>query len=80
MFLVSGTILFFSCATPKIMYDFDNKANFSAYKTFNFYPDLQLYMNQLDSSRVIQQVENAMLLKGFKRSSYPDVFVNVGSQ
>ena len=80
MFLASGTILFFSCSTPKIMYDFDNEVNFNSYKTFDFYPDLQLYMNQLDSSRVIQQVENAMLLKGFKRSSYPDVFVNIVSE
>jgi len=80
MFFASGIILFFSCATPKIMYDFDNEANFSSYKTFAFYPNLQLYMNQLDSRRVIQQVENAMLLKGFKRSSSPDVFVNVVSE
>ena len=80
IFLVSGTILFFSCATPKIIYDFDNEVNFSSYKTFDFYPELQLYMNQLDSSRVIQQVENAMLLKGLKRSSNPDVFVNIVSE
>jgi len=80
MFLVCGTILFVSCATPKIMYDYDKVANFSSYKTFDFYPELQLYMNQLDSSRVIQHVENVMLLKGFKRSSYPDVYVNVESE
>ena len=80
MLLASGTILFFSCATPKLLYDFDNEANFNSYKTFDFYPELQLYMNQLDSSRVIQQVENALLLKGFKRSSYPDVFVNIVSE
>lgn len=80
MFLASGTTLFFSCTTQKLLYDFDNEVNFNSYKTFDFYPELQLYMNQLDSSRVIQQVENAMLLKGFKRSSYPDAFVNVVSE
>jgi len=79
-FLVVSMLFIFSCSTPKIMYDYDRAAKFSSYKTFDFYPDLQLYMNQLDSSRVIQQVENAMLLKGFKRSSYPDVFVNVVSE
>ena len=62
------------------MYDYEVTAKFSAYKTFDFYPEIQLYMNQLDSSRVIQQVENAMLLKGFVKSSSPDIYVNVVSE
>ena len=79
-FLVVSIMFFFSCATPKIMYDYEVTAKFSAYKTFDFYPEIQLYMNQLDSSRVIQQVENAMLLKGFVKSSSPDIYVNVVSE
>lgn len=79
-FLVVSIIFFFSCATPKIMYDYEKAAKFSSYKTFDFYPEIQLYMNQLDSSRVIQQVENAMLLKGFVKSSSPDIYVNVVSE
>jgi len=62
------------------MYDYDRAAKFSSYKTFDFYPEIQLYMNQLDSSRVIEQVENAMLLKGFIKSSAPDVYVNIVSE
>ena len=79
-FLVVSIMFFFSCATPKIMYDYEKAAKFSSYKSFDFYPEIQLYMNQLDSSRVIQQVENAMLLKGFVKSSSPDIYVNVVSE
>ena len=79
-FLVVSIMFFFSCATPKIMYDYEKAAKFGSYKTFDFYPEIQLYMNQLDSSRVIQQVENAMLLKGFVKSSSPDIYVNIISE
>ena len=79
-FLVVSMLFLFSCSTPKIMYDYDKTAKFSSYKTFDFYPEIQLYMNQLDSSRVIEQVENIMLLKGFIKSSAPDVYVNIVSE
>ena len=79
-FLMVGMIFIFSCSAPKIMYDYDRAAKFSTYKTFDFYPEIQLYMNQLDSSRVIEQVENVMLLKGFIKSTTPDVYVNIVSE
>ena len=79
-FLVVSMMFIFSCSAPKIMYDYDRTAKFSSYKTFDFYPEIQLYMNQLDSSRVIEQVENTMLSKGFIKSSAPDVYVNIVSE
>ena len=69
--------LFFSCATPKVVYDYDKEANFDSYKTFDFYPDIQLNMNQLDSTRVLRNIENALVSKGFQKSSNSDIFVNV---
>lgn len=77
-FLVVCTI--FSCSAPKIIYDYDKEVKFNSFKTFDFYPEIQLYMNQLDSSRVIQHVENTMLLKGFIKSSTPDVYINIVSE
>jgi len=73
-------ITFFSCGAPKVVYDYDKAANFNSYKTFDFYPYLQLDMNQLDSTRVLQQLESALLLKGFKQSSDPDFYVNIVSE
>ena len=80
IFLVTSLLLAFSCATPKVVYDYDKEVNFSTYKTFDFYPNLQLNMNQLDSSRVIQHIESALLAKGIKKSSAPDLFVNIISE
>jgi len=80
LFLIMALLLIFSCAVPKVVYDYDKEANFSTYKTFDFYPDLQLNMNQLDSTRVVQQIESALLAKGFKKSSAPDIFINIISE
>ena len=75
--IIASLFLLFSCATPKVVYDYDKEANFDSYKTFNFYPDIQLNMNQLDSTRVLRNIENALVSKGFQKSSNPDIFVNV---
>jgi hypothetical protein len=80
LLLVITSLILFSCATPKVVYDYDKKANFNSYKTFDFYPDIQLALSELDSARVLQQVESALILKGFKKSSTPDIFINIVSE
>lgn len=79
-FAVLTLVILFSCGAPKVVYDYDKTANFNSYKTFDYYPYLQLNMNQLDSTRVLNQVENTLLSKGFKKSSTPDVFINIVSE
>ena len=68
-FLVVGMIFISSCSAPKIMYDYDRAAKFSTYKTFDFYPEIQLYMNQLDStryqSRTLSCGERSMLYSAY---------------
>ncbi len=78
--LAISLVLIFSCATPKVVYDYDKEIDFSLYKTFDFYPNIQLDMNQLDSTRVLQQVESALALRGIKKSSNPDMYVNIQSE
>lgn len=78
--LIISLFLTFSCATPKIVYDYDKDAKFDLYNSFAIYPDLQLNMNQLDRDRVLKQLESALLVKGFKKSNDPDVYVNIWSE
>lgn len=80
LILVVNLFLIFSCSAPKIVYDYDKDAKFDLYKTFAIYPDVQLNMNQLDRDRVLKHLESAMLVKGFKKSNDPDVYVNIGSE
>ena len=80
VFLITSALLFFSCVTPRIVYDYDKETDFSKYTSFDFYPELQLYMSHFDSTRVVEQFEKAFLIKGIKRESSPEIFVNILSE
>ncbi len=70
-------LLFTSCSSTKITYD--KSVDFSQYKTFAF------YKKGLDALRipakkkkfVIKTISEALLQKGFTKSSHPDFIVNV---
>jgi len=80
LFCIASMLFVFSCSTPKILYDYDREVNFDSYKTFDFYPDMFLNLNQIDSSRIIKHVENIMISKEFLKSSTPNVYVNITSE
>ncbi|RNL95077.1 DUF4136 domain-containing protein [Sinomicrobium pectinilyticum] len=68
-------LLFGACATAKI--DYDRNADFSAYKTFDFYPDMNSGLNQLDEKRIMARTEAFLKGKGMVRSNTPDMYVNI---
>ena len=78
--IIISTLFFIACATPRMVYDYDKEADFTKYTSFDFYPDLQLYMSPFDSTRVIEQFEQAILIKDIKKASNPDLFVNIVSE
>ena len=80
VFLITSALLLFSCGAPRIVYDYDKETDFSKYTSFDFYPELQLYMSHFDSTRVVEQFEKAFLIKGIKRASSPEIFVNILSE
>jgi len=72
-------LLLESCVSAKYTYDFDKDAPFTTYKTYNLYPDLQVNLSELDSTRLIIQLENSLQKKGFIKSDNPQFYVNVQS-
>ena len=70
-------IFFLGCATPKIVYDYDNQADFNQYKTFQFYDDVLLNINEIEANRILTQLEKSMIEKGFGLSDDPAIFVDV---
>jgi len=80
VFIIVSALFFFSCSAPRMVYDYDKEVDFSKYRTFDFYPELQLYMSPFDSIRVVEQFEKAFLIKGIKRASNPEIFVNILSE
>lgn len=68
-----------SCSSIKVTYDFDNSADFTKYKTYEFTDEAKNYpIQELDRQRVLSAIDNEMTAKGFtKSSSSPDVLLDL---
>jgi hypothetical protein len=73
------SILFASCAPIYVNYDFERGTDFTTYKTYNYYSDLETGLNELDTKRLLKVMDAQMQAKGLRRSETPDFYVNVVS-
>ncbi|MDP5045408.1 MAG: DUF4136 domain-containing protein [Leeuwenhoekiella sp.] len=77
-FLVLAVSFFIiSCGSTQVNYDYDEQINFAEYKTYNFLPDMQTGLSQLDANRLIDAIDIVMQQKGFVKSETPDLLINI---
>ena len=65
-----------SCGTTNVIHDYDAQQDFSLYKTYNFFPEIQTGLNQLDDKRLLRVADSIFQVRGFVKSDTPDVYVN----
>ncbi|GAA4275148.1 DUF4136 domain-containing protein [Aquimarina gracilis] len=63
-----------------MIHDYDEKQDFSIYKTFNFYPEMNSGLSELDQKRLLLVTESFMQTEGFARSETPGIYINFTSQ
>jgi len=68
-----------SCATVKVVSDYDTKVNFNEYKTFAFYKKGidKAAVSDLDKKRIMRAIEAELITKGFTKSDNPDMLVSI---
>jgi len=74
------SILIFSCAPIYVTHDFEKGTDFSKYKTYNYYQDIQTGLSALDNKRLFNVLDNQLQSQGLSRSEVPDFYVNIFSQ
>ncbi|RIA10539.1 uncharacterized protein DUF4136 [Flavobacteriaceae bacterium MAR_2010_72] len=72
-------LLFVSCAPVRVNYDYERGVDFSKYKTYNYYQDLNTGLSELDTNRLLDVLDAGLQAKGFTLSETPDFFVNIVS-
>jgi hypothetical protein len=81
--IIAVTLLVTSCSSAlKVYSEYDKKADFSQYKTFNFYEikEEHLKMKEVNRRRLAMAIELELGRKGIKRSTdNPDLLVNLYS-
>ena len=70
-------LLFVSCNTVKVNYDYDKDADFSNYNTYNYYSDMETGLSELDNKRLFKALDIALQSKGLVFSEEPDFFINI---
>lgn len=66
-----------SCSAVKVNYDYDKGTDFSAYTTYNYYPELETGLSDLDTKRLIRAIDSTMRGKGILLSEEPEFYVAI---
>lgn len=69
----------FSCSSVRVQYDYERDTDFTSYSTYNYYPDLQSGLSELDEGRLIRALDSVMQAKGYLLSEEADFFINIFS-
>ncbi|MEO1031583.1 MAG: DUF4136 domain-containing protein [Bacteroidota bacterium] len=68
-----------SCGTV-VNYDYEKSTDFTQYKTYNYFSDMQTGLSQLDTKRIIRSIDAKLTTLGLTRSDNPDFFIDIQSQ
>lgn len=76
---VIALMLLSSCNSVRVLSDYDQKANFSEYKSYAFYKTGidKVQISDLDKKRILRAIEAEMSTRGFVKSESPDILVNI---
>ena len=79
--LFSFMVLLFvcSCAPIHVNYDFEKGTDFSKYKTYQYYGDMQTGLSELDTERLLDAIDLKMKEMGLSISETPDFLINIKS-
>lgn len=83
MKFIKALVLIFcvvSCAPIYVSYDYEKTTDFSAYRTYNFYDDMETGLTGLDEKRLMSILEDKLNTMGFSKSETPDFLIDINSK
>lgn len=73
------TAVMASCSSVRVATDYDDNADFTAYKTYGYFKEGidKVDISDLDKKRIMRAIDEEMAGKGFTKSERPDILVNI---
>lgn len=67
-----------SCSSIRVSSDYDDRADFTTYKTYGFFKDGidKADISDLDKKRIMRAIDDEFTKKGYTKSDKPDLLVN----
>lgn len=56
--------------------DYDQQTDFSKYNSYNYFPNIDSGLNDLDDNRIMQITDSLLQQRGFVKSETPQMFIN----
>ncbi|SNR29370.1 protein of unknown function [Maribacter sedimenticola] len=72
-------LLFASCGSIKVNYDYDGQTDFTSYSTYNYFGDMETGLSQLDEKRLMDALDATLGEQGYMFAEEPDVLINIKS-
>jgi len=72
-------LVVFSCAPIHVTYDYEKGTDFSKYKTYQYYADMETGLTAMDAKRLLDAFDLKMKEKGFSISETPDFLIDIKS-
>jgi len=69
-------LLFTSCGAIQVTSDYERTANFSNYKTYNYFSNIESGLSELDEKRLITAINNSLSKQGLLISETPDFLID----
>ncbi len=73
-------LLFASCASIRVNYDYDKAVDFTKYKTYKYFADIETGLSALDQKRFLDALDTKMAEKGFTIAKNPDFLIDIKSK
>lgn len=70
-------VLLTSCSAIRVNYDYDKDTDFSAYTTYNYFPEMDTGLSELDTKRLLKAIDSTMRGKGFLLSEEPEFLIGI---
>ncbi|WP_318343034.1 DUF4136 domain-containing protein [Flagellimonas baculiformis] len=77
--IVVFSLLLASCSSVRVNYDYDKEVDFSSYTTYNYFPEMNSGLSQLDEKRLVRILDSTLQSRGYRLAEEPEIFVNIMS-
>ncbi|WP_273568007.1 DUF4136 domain-containing protein [Maribacter halichondriae] len=68
-----------SCASVRVLSDYDKEVNFNEYKSYAFYKTGidKAQVSDLDKKRILKAIDTELSARGFVKSDNPDILISI---
>ena len=69
------SVILVSCGAS-VAVDYDKQVDFSKYNSYNYFPNIDSGLNELDDKRIIKITDSLLQQRGFVKSETPQIYIN----